>query len=51
MLAAKLEEKLTYMHLNPARAGLVVRVTEWRWSSARWYEWGRTVGVPIAWVS
>jgi len=48
---AKLEEKRTYMHLNPVRAGLVTRATDWRWSSARWYEWGRTVGVPIAWVS
>jgi putative transposase len=48
---AKLEEKLTYMHLNPVRAGLVTRATDWRWSSARWYEWGRTVGFPIGRVS
>ncbi len=47
---AKLNEKLTYMHLNPVRAGLVTRATDRRWRSVRWYEWGRTVGVPIAWV-
>jgi putative transposase len=46
---AKLEEKLDYMHLNPVRRGLVAKATDWRWSSARWYEWGRDVGVPIQW--
>ncbi len=46
----KLEEKLTYMHMNPVRAGLVEKAVDWRWSSARWYEAGRTVGVPIEWV-
>lgn len=46
----KLEEKLTYMHLNPVRAGFVTRSVDWRWSSARWYEQGRDVGVPIGWV-
>lgn len=43
----KIEEKLTYMHLNPVRARLVERAVDWRWSSARWYEEGRSVGVPI----
>jgi len=43
----KLEEKLQYMHLNPVRRGLVERTVDWRWSSARYYEQGRTVGVPI----
>jgi len=47
---AKLEEKLTYMHLNPVRAGLVPQASEWRWSSARWYDHRRPVGVPISWV-
>ena len=47
---AKLEEKLSYMHLNPVRAGLVARGMDWPWSSARWYESSRSVGVPIAWV-
>lgn len=44
----KAEEKLTYMHLNPVRAKLVARAVDWRWSSARWYEAGRTFGVPIS---
>ena len=46
----KLEEKLTYMHMNPVRKGIVDRAVDWRWSSARWYEERRTVGVPIEWV-
>lgn len=46
----KLEEKLTYMHMNPVRAGLVSRAVEWPWSSARWYELQKPVGVPIEWV-
>ena len=33
----KLLEKLTYMHENPVRAGLVARAADWRWSSARKY--------------
>lgn len=47
---AKLEEKLTYMHLNPVRAGLVEKAGDWKWSSARRYEQQLTVGVPIEWV-
>ena len=43
----KLEEKIEYMHANPVRAGLVKHATDWRWSSARWYEWRQSVGVPI----
>jgi putative transposase len=44
-----IEEKLAYMHMNPVRAGLVARPCEWPWSSARYYESGRTVGVPVGW--
>ncbi|MBS0209259.1 MAG: transposase [Planctomycetes bacterium] len=47
---AKLREKLEYMHMNPVRAGLVERTVDWPWSSARWYEQQRTVGVPISWL-
>jgi putative transposase len=47
---AKIEEKLNSMHLNPVRAGLVQKPTEWRWGSARWYLERRTVGIPIQWV-
>ena len=47
---AKLEEKLRYIHLNPVRAGLVEKTVDWKWSSARWYEQGNSVGVGLGWV-
>jgi putative transposase len=47
---AKVEEKLAYMHQNPVRAGLVPRPCDWPWSSARYYEQGRSVGVPVTWL-
>ena len=43
----KLVEKLDYVHLNPVRRGLVIRAVDWKWSSARWYLLGKTVGIPI----
>ena len=43
---AKLEEKLQYMHDNPVRARLVEHATDWKWSSARWYEWRQSVPYP-----
>ena len=46
----KMREKLEYMHLNPVRAGLVEKPADWPWSSARWYEQGKSVGVPLQWV-
>ncbi len=46
----KLQEKLQYIHLNPVRAGLVEKTVDWKWSSARWYEQGKSVGVPLSWV-
>ena len=46
---AKVEEKLHYMHENPVRAGLVEKAVLWRWSSARWYLEGKSVGLPIRW--
>jgi putative transposase len=46
----KLREKVTYMHMNPVRAGLVERDIDWPWSSARWYAFGKSVGVPIHWI-
>ncbi|MBL9123726.1 MAG: transposase [Planctomycetaceae bacterium] len=46
----KMEEKLTYMHLNPVRAGLVREACQWRWSSARHYELGKSVGVEVGWI-
>jgi putative transposase len=49
-LRPKSEEKLTYMHQNPVRAGLVTRSIDWPWCSSRFYELGEDVGVPIQWV-
>jgi putative transposase len=46
----KAREKLNYMHLNPVTAGLVTRAVEWKWSSARYYELGEGVGVPLRWI-
>ncbi len=43
----KVREKLTYMHENPVHAGLVDKPCDWAFSSARYYEQGRSVGVPI----
>jgi putative transposase len=48
--AEKVREKLTYMHENPVRAGLVAEPCQWAFSSARHYEQGRSVGVPIRWI-
>jgi putative transposase len=47
----KVREKLTYMHENPVRGGLVARPCDWPFSSARSYEQGRSVGVPIGWIA
>ena len=47
----KVREKLTYMHENPVRAGLVAQPCDWAFSSARYYEQGRSVGVPIRWIA
>ena len=44
---AKIEEKLTCMHRNPVRAGLVERPVDWKCSSARWHDGQQTVWVPI----
>lgn len=46
----KQEGKLSYMHQNPVRTGLVDQAVVWKWSSARWYASQRSFGVPIQWV-
>ena len=43
-------EKLDYMHKNPVTAGLVEQACDWQWSSARYYEQRKSVGVPLGWV-
>ncbi|WP_417384297.1 REP-associated tyrosine transposase [Gimesia sp.] len=45
----KIEEKLTYMHMNPVKKGLVENITDWCWGSARHYVSEKSVGVPIGW--
>tara|TARA_R110002111_G_scaffold261826_2_gene335796 strand:+ start:6938 stop:7450 length:513 start_codon:yes stop_codon:yes gene_type:complete len=45
----KLEAKLTYIHMNPVKKGIVSRISDWPWSSARHYELSKSVGVPIGW--
>lgn len=32
---------IDYIHLNPVRRGLCQRASDWKWSSARWYETDR----------
>jgi putative transposase len=32
------QSSLDYIHLNPVRRGLCVKATDWRWSSAKYYE-------------
>ena len=47
-------EKLRYIHRNPVKRGLVDRVTDWEWSSARHYWLGEDgvvkVAVPVRWL-
>jgi len=43
----KLLEKLNYMHNNPVRKGLVEQASDYQWSSAQWYNQGKSVGVKI----
>ena len=43
----KLREKLEYMHNNPVRAGFVGSPESWKYSSARYFSNGKSVGVPI----
>ena len=48
---AKYLEKVQYIHENPVRAGLDETAVDWRWSSARWSEWRRCVGVDLTTVN
>jgi len=43
----KAEEKLSYMHHNPVKSGLVNKPEQWPFGSARWYILNKSVGVPI----
>lgn len=43
----ELYEKISYIHHNPVRRGLVDRPIDWPWSSAGWYERRDGCGVPV----
>ncbi|MCK4298722.1 MAG: transposase, partial [Planctomycetes bacterium] len=43
----KVQEKLQYMHGNPVSRGLTATPGQWPWSSASWYEQGKSVGVEM----
>ncbi len=45
--AAKVKEKLEYMHANPLKRNLVQHPKEWPWSSWSYYEHGEEGLVPI----
>ncbi|HEX7448110.1 MAG TPA: hypothetical protein VF306_11225 [Pirellulales bacterium] len=41
-----LSEQIDYFHLNPVRRGLVERGSDWKWSSAAWFEGRGNNGLP-----
>jgi putative transposase len=46
--------RLARIHLaddSSVRAGLVAKPCDWAFRSARYYEQGRSVGVPIRWIA
>jgi len=45
--ARKEREKLTYMHHNPVKRGLVSRPEQWPWSSAGYYAGGKAGPVKV----
>jgi putative transposase len=42
-----LEFMIDYLHANPIRKGLTKMASEWKWSSAQWYEGERDVPIVI----
>lgn len=42
-----LAQMIEYIHANPVRRGLVAEPSDWRWSSARWYDGQRDVPLPM----
>jgi putative transposase len=44
----KVGEKLSYMHENPVKRGLVDKAEDWRWSSCRYYQTGEQGRVKIS---
>jgi putative transposase len=48
--AQKVEEERIDLHQDPVRAGLAAHPCDGPWSSARYDEQGRTVGVAVGWL-
>ena len=44
---ATLRSMIEYLHANPVRRGLVAKVENWEWSSARWYAGMRPVPIEM----
>jgi putative transposase len=42
-----LRAMIEYIHANPVRRGLVSRIEDWEWSSARWYAGIRPVRIEM----
>jgi putative transposase len=42
-----LRAMIEYIHANPVRRGLVARMEDWEWSSARWYAGIRPVKIEM----
>jgi putative transposase len=42
-----LRAMIEYIHANPVRRGLVARIEDWEWSSARWYAGIRPVKIEM----
>jgi putative transposase len=45
--AEALRAVIDYLHANPVRRGLVAKVEDWEWSSARWYAGIRPVKLEM----
>jgi len=43
----EINEKISYIHMNPVRKGLVEQAEVWTWSSAMWYAGIRDGSIPI----
>jgi putative transposase len=43
-----IQAAIRYVHMNPVRRKLCERATDWRWSSAKWYETDGAA-VDLAW--
>lgn len=52
---AALWQMIEYIHFDPVRRGLAERASDWKWSSAAWYEGSGSNGlapdsIPLDWM-